>query len=253
MMKKKIIVANWKMNHDFYETTSFLRNILKIVFEKKIEHNKKIIIAPSYPFLHISNQIVQGTFINIASQNVCCMEHGAYTGEVSAIMLKSIGIRSVIVGHSERKKYFFEKESIFLKKIKVSIKHNIYVIFCVGETLDDRKKNKHFSVIKNQLYETVFNCTEKEISYLCIAYEPIWAIGTGKNATNEQIQIMHKFIRSLFFKKYGSYVANNIYILYGGSINHTNVKRILYEKDVDGGLIGNSSLKLDNFLKIINS
>lgn len=252
-MREKILIANWKMNYDFYETTSFIRNLLKVLFDKKINHNKKIIIAPSFPFLHISNQISQGTTLSIASQNIHQKNKGAYTGEVSAEMLKSIGIKKVLLGHSERKIYFFENNCILLKKIKIALKYNFHIIFCVGETITDRKKNIHFSVVKDQLKDTVFHCSLDEINYFSIAYEPIWAIGTGLTASSKEAQDMHKFIRLLFLERYGKKVSDKISILYGGSVNDINAKEIFSQEDIDGGLIGNSSLDMNKFLKIIQS
>ncbi|WP_185859232.1 triose-phosphate isomerase [Blattabacterium cuenoti] len=252
-MRKKIIIANWKMNHDFHETSFFLRNFLKIIFEKKINHNKEIIIAPSFPFLHISNQISQGTTLKIAAQNIHQMEKGSYTGEVSASMLKSIGITKVILGHSERRELYFENNDILFEKIKIALKYGLNIIFCVGETAIERDQNQQFNIVKNQLKETVFHCSRDEIRFFYIAYEPVWAIGTGKNATYEQAQTMHEFIRSLFLEKYGERVSDKIPILYGGSINNLNARDLFLQKDIDGGLVGNYSLKIDNFLEIIQS
>ncbi|WP_185867075.1 triose-phosphate isomerase [Blattabacterium cuenoti] len=252
-MKKKVVIANWKMNYDFHETTSFIRNLLKFVFEKKINHNKEIIVAPSFPFLHISNQILQGTTLNIAAQNIHQKDRGSYTGEVSASMLKSIGIQKVILGHSERRKFFLEKNNILLEKIKIALKYGLNIIFCVGESLNERYNNQQFKIVKDQLEETVFHCSSEDIKSFYIAYEPIWAIGTGKTATFEQAQTMHEFIRSLFLEKYGEKISNNISILYGGSINDLNAKDLFYQKDIDGGLVGNSSLKLEKFLDIVQS
>ncbi|WP_317167192.1 triose-phosphate isomerase [Blattabacterium cuenoti] len=252
-IKKKIVIANWKMNHGFYETTSFIRNFMKKIFEEKINHKKKIIIAPSFPFLHIASQIVRGTNLQIAAQNISFEEKGAYTGEVSAYMLKSIGINYVLIGHSERRKYFLESKEILLKKIKIATKHKINVIFCLGETGEERNKNQHFSIIKKELYNTIFHCSSNEIDLIHIAYEPIWAIGTNKTATTEECQEIHQFIRNLLMKKYGKCVSNNIFILYGGSINTENAGKIFSQLDVDGGLIGSYSLELENFLKIIRS
>ncbi|WP_185852079.1 triose-phosphate isomerase [Blattabacterium cuenoti] len=252
-MRKKTVIANWKMNYDFHETTSFIRNFLKFVFERKINHNKEIIIAPSFPFLHISNQILQGTTLNIAAQNIYQKDEGAYTGEVSAPMLKSIGVQKVILGHSERREFFFEKNNVLLEKIKIALKYSFNIIFCVGESSIERSNNQQFEVVKNQLKETVFHCSSDEIKFFHIAYEPVWAIGTGTTATFEQVQTMHEFIRSLFFKKYGENISNKISILYGGSINDFNAKNFFSQKDIDGGLVGKSSLELEKFLKIVES
>ncbi|BBA17440.1 triose-phosphate isomerase [Blattabacterium cuenoti] len=252
-MRKKVVIANWKMNYDFYETTSFIRNFLKFIFEKKINHNKEIIIAPSFPFLHISNQISQGTNLNIAAQNIHQKEKGSYTGEISASMLKSIGIQKVILGHSERREFFFEKNNILLEKIKIALKYGLNIIFCIGESSFERSNDQQFEIVKDQLRKTVFCCTPDEIKYFYIAYEPIWAIGTGKTATFEQAQTMHEFIRSLFLERYGKNISNEISILYGGSINDFNAKDLFYQKDIDGGLVGHSSMELKKFLRIVQS
>ncbi|WP_185872699.1 triose-phosphate isomerase [Blattabacterium cuenoti] len=253
-MKNKIIIANWKMNYNFYETTNFLRNLLKFFnHDKKIHNNKKIIIAPSYPFLHISNQIVQGTNIHIASQNMFHIEKGSYTGEISAIMLKSIGIQNVILGHSERRIYFNETNKTLLQKIHISLKNRLKIIFCIGETLNEKNNNQQFISIQKQLEETIFLCSIKEIENLIIAYEPIWAIGTGQFPIPNEVQKMHNHIRLLFQNKYGKFVSDKIHILYGGSINEFNCKDFFQQKDVDGGLVGNSSLEIDKFLSIIKA
>ncbi|WP_185871578.1 triose-phosphate isomerase [Blattabacterium cuenoti] len=252
-MRKKVVIANWKMNYDFYETTSFIRNFLNVISERNINHDKEIILAPSFPFLHISNQILQGTTLNVAAQNIHQKEKGSYTGEVSALMLKSIGIQKVILGHSERREFCFEKNNILLEKIKIALKYDLNIIFCVGESFIERNDNKQFEIVKNQLKKTVFHCSLDEIKSFYIAYEPIWAIGTGKTATFEQAQTMHEFIRILFLEKYGENISNKISILYGGSINDTNARDLFSQKDIDGGLIGNSSLKLEKFLKIVQS
>ncbi|WP_341660174.1 triose-phosphate isomerase [Blattabacterium cuenoti] len=252
-MRKKVVIANWKMNYDFHETTSFIRNFLKIVFEKEINHNKEIIVAPSFPFLHISNQISQGTTLNIAAQNIYQKDKGPYTGEVSASMLKSIGVQKVILGHSERREFFFEKNNVLLEKIKIALKYGLNIIFCVGESFLERSNDQQFEIIKDQLKKTVFDCSSDEIKSFYIAYEPIWAIGTGKTATFEQAQTMHEFIRSLFLERYGKRISNQIPILYGGSINDLNAKDLFYQKDIDGGLVGYSSMELKKFLKIVQS
>jgi triosephosphate isomerase len=252
-MRKKVVIANWKMNYDFHETASFIRNLLKIIFERKINHNKEIILAPSFPFLHISNQISQGTILHIAAQNIHQKNKGSYTGEVSASMLKSIGVQKVILGHSERRELFFEDNNVLLEKIKIALKYGLNIIFCVGESLNERLNNQQFKIVQHQLKETVFHCTSDDIKSFYIAYEPIWAIGTGKTATFEQAQTMHKFIRSLFLEKYGESISNDISILYGGSINDFNAKNLFSQKDIDGGLVGNSSLQIEKLLKIIQS
>lgn len=249
-MRNKIIIGNWKMNNSLNECLFFIKKLLKL---ENLKNTKiKIGIAPSYPFLSILKNICKDNIL-IVAQNIHHKEYGAYTGEVSAKMIKSINIDMVILGHSERKKYFYENDDILLKKLFQALKYDIKIIFCIGETLLERNENNHFNVIKNQLKKTIFNLSSKEIKSIIIAYEPIWAIGTGNVPKYNQIQEMHHYIRSIFIEKYGTIIAANISIIYGGSLNSSNIKEILFEKDVDGGLIGNSSLKIEDFIKIINN
>ena len=189
----------------------------------------------------------------IAAQDCSENGNGAYTGEVSAQMIKSIGVDYVIIGHSERRQYFNESHEVLNNKLSQALSNNLKVIFCCGENINQRDSNEFLDVIYNQLSSTVFNLSAIDFSKIIIAYEPIWAIGTGKNATSAQAQEMHNYIRTIVSEKYGNEAANNISILYGGSCKPSNAKSIFSQIDIDGGLIGGASLKSDDFISIINS
>ena len=195
----------------------------------------------------------QESHYSVGAQNVSNFESGAYTGEVAANMLHSMGIEYCIIGHSERRKYFNETDEQLFLKAELLLKNDILPIFCCGELLPEREANKHFDVVKNQLENAVFRLEPLDFAKIIIAYEPVWAIGTGVTATSEQAQEMHAFIRSLISDKYGKEIAKNTSILYGGSCNAQNAKELFANSDVDGGLIGGASLKADDFLKIIDS
>ena len=191
--------------------------------------------------------------ITLSAQNCASTENGAYTGEISAQMLKELGVKMVILGHSERRLYFKEDSDILLKKIKLALKYDLEIIFCVGESLKERENKTYFNIIERQIKDTLFNLNENEIKKIIIAYEPVWAIGTGKTATSNEAQEMHEFIRKLIKNKFGEQISEEISILYGGSCKPGNAKEIFEKKDVDGGLIGGASLKAQNFEKIIES
>ena len=262
MKRKKIVVGNWKMNMTMDQSNSLIKD-LKSISENDVE----IKIAPSFTNLH--NAVLFGQFsssnsqyIEVVAQNIHSEERGAYTGEISAEMLKSIGVKSVIIGHSERRKYFKETDSILSKKVKTAIKYNIGVIFCVGEELSERENNNHFNVIKDQISIGLFDLDAYEINKVVIAYEPVWAIGTGKTANSNQIQEMHEFIRELVKDKFDhlrnkstndSAASESLRILYGGSVKPNNAKEIFSLQDVDGGLIGGASLNFADFSTIIQA
>ena len=262
MSRKKIVIGNWKMNMTMDQSISLIKE-LKSISDNDVE----IKIAPSFTNLHNAVLLGQfsssnGQYIEVVAQNIHFEERGAYTGEISAEMLKSIGVKSVIIGHSERRKYFNETDSILSKKVKTAIKYNIGVIFCVGEELSERENNNHFNVIKDQISIGLFDLDVYQISKVVIAYEPVWAIGTGKTANSNQIQEMHEFIRELIKDKFDhlrnkstndSAASEYIRILYGGSVKPKNAKEIFSLKDVDGGLIGGASLNANDFNQIINS
>lgn len=207
------------------------------------------------PFIHLSevSKIVDPALVQVSAQNCATETSGAYTGEVSAAMVASTGAKYVILGHSERRSYYGETDAILVKKVERALENQLEVIFCVGEVLAERESEKHFEVVKSQLENGLFNLSADQFSHIVIAYEPVWAIGTGKTATSAQAQEMHAFIRSVLAGKYGKEVADNTSILYGGSCNAKNADELFANPDVDGGLIGGASLKADDFLAIVNA
>ncbi len=251
-MKKKIAAGNWKMNTNIQEGVKLAETLNN--FAKNFNNNgKEIIIATPFTHLHAILQIVDTNKISVSAQNCAEWEKGAYTGEVSAEMLKSIGVNYTIIGHSERRQYFNETNETLYTKIKLCLKNNITPIFCIGEKLSERESNIHFEVIKEQLTEGVFELSPDDFSKIIIAYEPIWAIGTGKTASPAQAQEIHNFIRTLITEKYGITIANETSILYGGSCNAANAKELFSQSDVDGGLVGGASLKANEFIEIIKA
>lgn len=250
-MRPKIIAGNWKMNQTLETTHDFIKELSQKIDQK--EPNKQIIIAPAYPFLERALHWSKGSSIDIAAQNMHQCDKGAYTGEVSASMLCSIGIKTVILGHSEPRQYLKESDELLTKKVIQALKNNLQVIFCVGESLEQRKKGKHFTTVQNQIEKVLFALGSQEIEKIVLAYEPIWAIGTGEVATSDEAQKMHAYLRELFTKKYGHSIGEKIRILYGGSLKPDNAKELLSQKDIDGGLIGGASLRVDDFVEIIKS
>lgn len=248
-MRKNIVAGNWKMNNDIHQTY----NLLEEIISKKPNTNTEIIVAPSFISLPLATEKVKGTGIKVAAQNAHQNENGAFTGEVSVPMLKSIGIETVILGHSERRAYFGETNALLAEKINTALKHNFTVIYCFGEELSDRKSDTHFHVVEQQVKEALFHLKTEQWKNIVLAYEPVWAIGTGETATPEQAQEIHAFVRQTIAAEYGSTLANEVSILYGGSVKADNAKEIFANPDVDGGLIGGASLKADDFLKIVDS
>lgn len=241
------------MNKTFSEAIPLVYEI-KGLLKSKPQDNVIKIIAPPFLYIHDFYETTKGIKnMAIAAQNCSSEESGAYTGEVSAAMLKSVGASYVIVGHSERRAYFNETQQFLKKKVDILLKHGLIPIFCVGETEDKRKANEYFSIVENQITESLFHLNAGDFSKLVIAYEPVWAIGTGLTATSDQAQEMHHFIRSLVEKKYGKEVSNELSILYGGSCNGKNATELFSCPDVDGGLIGGASLKADEFITIMQS
>ncbi len=248
-MRKKIVAGNWKMNNDKGETKTLIDSLIPIPLAEGI----RVMIAPSYIHLSDAVKMVKESKIEILAQNMHFSNSGAYTGEISAKMLKSIGVKNVILGHSERRTYYNETEVSIKEKIKTAIKNDFGIIFCFGEQLSDRKNGKHFDVIENQLGITLFDLGLSDWNNINLAYEPVWAIGTGETATPDQVQEIHCFIRSLISKNYNSEMADSVSILYGGSLKSSNAKEIFSQDDVDGGLIGGASLNFEEFTKIIKS
>ena len=241
------------MNTGIEEGTKLAEDINKYLSSKTLPENKKVIIAPPFTHLFPVSKVIDPSKIILAAQNCASTENGAFTGEVSTKMLQEIGVKTVILGHSERRLYFKEDSETLLKKVKIALKYNLDIIFCVGESLEQRENNKHFDVIKEQISETVLKLNKDEFKKVIVAYEPVWAIGTGKTATPDQAQEIHEFIRNQIKEHFDENVANETTILYGGSCKPSNAKEIFSKKDVDGGLIGGAALKSDDFSKIIDA
>jgi triosephosphate isomerase len=250
-MRKKIVAANWKMNKTLQEGTSLVKSILSGAADN--DNVSKIIFPPSLFIPGFVSLVKENTTFSVGAQNCYHTEGGAFTGEISASAIASCGAKYVIIGHSERREYFKETPQQLLTKIQLALKHGLTPVFCVGEKLPDRKSNHYFSAVKQQLDDVVFLLPEQMFSKLVLAYEPVWAIGTGETATPEQAQEMHSFIRFAVSEKYGNTVATQTSILYGGSCSAKNAKELFACADVDGGLIGGASLIAEDFLQILNS
>ena len=249
MSRKHIVAGNWKMNKNLSETQA----LLTALTEKKNTGDAQVIVAPTAINLHAAVTTLEGSEIKVAAQNMHQAESGPYTGEISASMIDSVGIDTVILGHSERRAYFHEDDALLTEKVNTAIAHGFTVIFCFGEELEDRKNEKHFNVVESQLKNALFHLTAAQWSHIVLAYEPVWAIGTGETASPEQAQEMHAFIRNTVSTSYDTTTADQVSILYGGSVKPGNAKEIFSKPDVDGGLIGGASLKADDFFEIVNA
>ena len=236
--------------HKNNEETSAL---IEEITSKKVLNDTEIIVAPTFVNLALAVEKTSGKGITVAAQNMHQAEGGAFTGEISANMLTSIGVNTVIIGHSERRAYFHENDALLALKVDTALTHEMRVIFCFGEELKDRQKDNHFNIVEYQLRDALFHLEKSDWSKIVLAYEPVWAIGTGETASPDQAQEMHRFVRSLIEKVYGDEIAENISILYGGSVKPDNAKEIFSKPDVDGGLIGGAALKADDFLAIVNA
>jgi len=243
-MRKPIMAGNWKMFKTEAEAVDFAKNLKPLVSDVT---DRTILICPPYPTLSKVNDIIKGTNICLGAQNIFWEDQGAFTAEVSGPMLKAVGCTYVIIGHSERRQYFGETDETVNKRLKAALKHNLSAIVCVGERLEQREKGETFKVIEKQIKEGLKELEIDNWKLIIIAYEPVWAIGTGKTATPEQAQEVHKFIRGLLPKE----VAQEIRILYGGSVKPANVKELMAQPDIDGGLVGGASLKVDSFTQLI--
>jgi triosephosphate isomerase len=249
-MRTKIVAGNWKMNKNCEETEDLLNELIeKLPLDKEVQ----IVVAPTFVNLASAVDHLEFTNITVAAQNLHQAESGAYTGEISADMLKSVGVNTVILGHSERRAIFHETDAIIAAKVDTALKHDMTVIFCFGEELKDRQNNQHFNVVENQLRDGLFHLGKEAWEDIILAYEPVWAIGTGETASPEQAQEMHAFIRETVRHTYGSTVAEAVSILYGGSVKPDNAQEIFGKPDVDGGLIGGAALKADDFVAIVNA
>lgn len=248
-MRKHIVAGNWKMHKTHTETIALLDEIIA----KKKETTTEIVVAPTFVNLKAAVDTVKDKGITVAAQNMHQAEGGAFTGEIAANMLTDIDVTTVILGHSERRAYFHETDGLLANKVDTALKHNMRVIFCFGEELKDRQKNNHFNIVEYQLRDALFHLNKNDWSNIVLAYEPVWAIGTGETASPEQAQEIHLFVRELIAKVYGNDIAENVSILYGGSVKPDNAKEIFSKPDVDGGLIGGAALKADDFLAIVNA
>ncbi len=246
-MRKKIVAGNWKMNTTPIEGVT----LFKEVAARKGEVCPCITFIVAPPYTHLSEivKLSRGTGIGVAAQDCATEAKGAYTGEVSAQMIASLGVEFVILGHSERRQYYGETSATLNKKMDQAFINNLVPIYCVGENLEEREANKHFDVVRRQIEDVVFNLTPDRFQKLIIAYEPVWAIGTGKTASAEQAQEIHSFIRKVLAEKFGN-AANETVILYGGSCKPGNATELFAKADVDGGLIGGASLKAEDFINI---
>ncbi len=249
-MRKKIVAGNWKMHKNAEETEDLLNDLID---KLPNDVEAQIIVAPTFVNLASAVDHLEFTNIAVAAQNMHQAEAGAFTGEISADMLKSIGVNTVIIGHSERRAYFNETDAILANKVSTALKHDMIIIFCFGEELKDRQNNQHFNVVENQLRDGLFHIENKDWEQIVLAYEPVWAIGTGETASPEQAQEMHEFIRETVRKRYGNTIAEDVTILYGGSVKPDNAREIFSKPDVDGGLIGGAALKAEDFAKIVEA
>lgn len=246
-MRKKIIAGNWKMNLDINESKQLIENIKNNEFDK----NKEVIIFPPYVSLQLAEEELKDTDIELGAQNLCQYDDGAYTGEVSAKMLKALGVDSVLVGHSERRTIFSENDQVINTKVKQGLENGLRVVLCLGESEDIREEAKHEDFVREQILKGL-DKIEAKIGQLIIAYEPIWAIGTGKTCDPKDAEKMCKFIRDQLASLYGQEFAEKTRILYGGSVKPENAKELLEKENIDGALVGGASLDSKKFLDIIN-
>jgi triosephosphate isomerase len=250
-MRKNIVAGNWKMNKNLQEGLELAKELNEALKGKTV--NCDVVIGT--PFIHLASVAgsIDTSRIGVAAQNCADKELGAYTGEVSAAMIASTGAKYVILGHSERRAYYHETAETLKEKVTLTLANGLTPIFCIGEVLEERESEKHFEVVKSQVAASLFDLAAEDFGKIVLAYEPVWAIGTGKTATAAQAQEMHAFIRRTLAEKYGQAVADNTSILYGGSANAANAKELFSNPDVDGGLIGGASLAVDKFMPIIEA
>lgn len=250
-MRKNIVAGNWKMNKNLQEGVAFAKELEKALEGKSI--NCDVVIGT--PFIHLASVAasIDTNKVGVAAQNCADKVSGAYTGEVSATMIASAGAKYVILGHSERRSYYGETDALLKEKVLLALANGLTPIFCIGEVLAEREANKQNEVVKTQISDALFNLSVEDFSKIVLAYEPVWAIGTGKTATPQQAQDMHAFIRQIISEKFGKETADNTSILYGGSANASNAKELFSNPDVDGGLIGGASLEVDKFMPIIEA
>lgn len=252
-MRQKIVAGNWKMNLDYNEGLSIFSEIINMVNDE-VTGKQSVIVCCPYTYLHNLSQLAKNQpKVLVGAQNCHQEEAGAYTGEISARMIKSVGATYVILGHSERRQHFDENNFVLSQKVSVVLSNGLMPVFCIGETLEERESNQHFQVIKEQLSQGLFHLDAQQFAEVVLAYEPVWAIGTGKTATAAQAQEIHAFIRKEIATQYGQEVADATTILYGGSCNPKNAKELFSELDIDGGLIGGASLKSRDFVDVVKA
>jgi len=247
-MRKPIIAGNWKMNNTISQSLKLINEIKSY----NLNENVEVVVCVPFTSLYEVKKELKGTNIKLGAQNMHWEDSGAYTGEISPLMLKEIGIDYCIIGHSERRQYFNETDETVNKKIKSALRHGIKPIVCVGETLEDREKAKEKEIVKEQVLKALEDIKEEEIENIVIAYEPIWAIGTGKTASSDDANEMCGFIRDTISKKYGVDISKNIRIQYGGSVKPNNIKELMDKEEIDGALVGGASLNASDFVKLIN-
>jgi triosephosphate isomerase (TIM) len=252
VMRKKIVAGNWKMNKTFGEAEKLIADISESLEGMELKETE-VILCPPFIYLEMATDIAAESKFEVGAQNMNDHDSGAFTGEISAIMLNSLDVKYVIIGHSERRQHMHESHEFLAGKVNAAIRHQIQPIFCCGEILAERETGIHFSVVKKQLEDSLFHLSPGQFQQVIIAYEPVWAIGTGVNATPEQAQEMHLYIRDRIAENYDRQIADDTTILYGGSCNSGNARELFIQPDVDGGLIGGSSLKADEFISIISS
>lgn len=247
-MRKNIVAGNWKMNTTVPEGVELAKAVLAA--SAAVPADVKLIVATPFTHLCPVAAVVGGTRIGLSAENCADKEKGAYTGEVSAAMLASAGCQYTILGHSERRQYYGETDEKLVEKTRLALANGLDVILCVGENLEEREAGRHFAVCESQIKNVLYNFTAEDMKHIIVAYEPVWAIGTGKTATAEQAEEIHAFIRKTIAEKFGEQVANDTTILYGGSCKPSNAKELFAQKDIDGGLIGGAALKADDFIGI---
>lgn len=247
-MRKFIVAGNWKMNTTVPEGIQLAKDVVGMA--KDLPANVELVVAPPFTHLALVGEALKGSKVKLSAQNCADHEKGAYTGEVSVGMLTSMGCEYTILGHSERRQYYGETDQKLVEKTRLALAAGLKVILCVGENLEEREAGKHFEVVTEQTKAVLYNFTAEEMAKVVIAYEPVWAIGTGKTATAEQAQEIHACIRSVVAEKFGVDVAQDMTILYGGSCKPSNARELFAQKDIDGGLIGGAALKAEDFLGI---
>ena len=247
-MRKKIVAGNWKMNTTVPEGVELAKAV--VAASGEVPADVKLIIATPFTHLYPIAEVVKGTRVGLSAENCADKEKGAYPGEISAAMLASVGCQYTILGHSERRQYYGETDEKLIEKTRLALANGLDVILCVGENLEEREAGRHFEVCEAQIKNVLYNFTEEDMKHIIVAYEPVWAIGTGKTATAEQAEEIHAFIRKTIAAKFGAQVAEDTTILYGGSCKPSNAPELFAQKDIDGGLIGGAALKAADFIGI---